>query len=201
MISTDQSWAQTYGYFEVVAQVPAGKGHWSAFWLTAAGIGWPPEIDIFEAYGKGLHGGTGKDNDFNVAVFFDAIDPDGAATQDVDITNPYERDANGNLERPTAKTLAGGEQYVFHHLTDAQTEFGADIYDDFWTYAVEWTPDEIIFYFGRDRESLVEIYPTPTPDDLHSPMYVIANDQLSSTWVESGRGLRPSDVRSRKNDL
>lgn len=179
-INTSQSWAQTYGYFEIVAQVPAGKGHWSAFWLSTAGIGWPPEIDIFEAYGKGLSAKTPKDNTFNTAVFFDAIDPDGNATQNVDITNPYLTDAAGNPETPTVKGKAGGEQHVFHHLVNPMEDFGADIYGEFWTYAVEWTPENIIFYFGKDRDSLVEVYRTPTPDDLNSPMTLIANDQIGT---------------------
>lgn len=182
MITTADSWGQTYGYFEVKAQVPAGQGHWSAFWMAPAGIGWPPEIDVFEAYGKGLHGRTDRDDTFSVAVYFDDRDPTGAATQNVDISNPYAPDADGNPESPLVKNLQGREQHLFYRKIDAHEQFEADIYDGFWTYATEWTPDEIIFYFGRDRDSLVEIYRTPTPEDLHSPMVLIANDQISSTW-------------------
>jgi beta-glucanase (GH16 family) len=42
-----------YGYYEVRAKMPAGKGVWAAFWLnpskgpTGAQV-WPPEIDIVE---------------------------------------------------------------------------------------------------------------------------------------------------------
>lgn len=183
-MTTGRTWGQTYGYFETVAKVPAGRGHWSAFWLAAAGIGWPPEIDVFEAYGKGLKGATPKDDTFNVAVFFDDVDPEGERTQAVDIANPYALDEQGAPSPPEAKRQ--GKQYVFNHLTNARAEFGADIYDSFWTYAVEWTPREIIFYFGKDRASLVEIYRTPTPEDLHSPMAVIANDQIGTKtgWWE-----------------
>lgn len=177
-ITTGRTWAQTYGYFEIVAKVPAGQGHWSAFWLSAAGIGWPPEIDVFEAYGKGLKAATPRDDVFNVAVFFDEIDARGARTQSVDIVNPYAPDAEGRPSRPEVKNR--GRQHVFNHKTDAKARFGADIYESFWTYAVEWTPDEIIFYFGKSRDSLVEIYRAPTPDDLRSPMAVIANDQIGT---------------------
>ena len=181
MIATDQTWGQTYGFYEIKAQVPAGKGHWSAFWLAPAGEGWPPEIDIFEAYGKGLAKATGKDNEFNSAVFFDKVDENGEATQIVDITNPYEV-VNGAEQAADVRGKTGGEQYVFHDGTNALEEFGADIYGGFWTYAVEWTPETITFYFGKDHDSLVEIYKTPTPQDNNSPMYMVANDQIGSTW-------------------
>ncbi|KQT85082.1 type I secretion C-terminal target domain-containing protein [Aurantimonas sp. Leaf443] len=182
MIATNETLGQAYGFFEIKAQVPAGKGHWSAFWLAPSGLGWPPEIDIFEAYGKGLNARTGADNQFNTAVFFDAVDADGNKTQNVDITNPYAVDENGNPESPTVKTKQGGEQSIFHERTNALEEFGADIYSGMWTYATKWTPETITFYFGKDHDSLVEIYKAPTPKDATAPMYLIANDQISSTF-------------------
>lgn len=182
-ISTHQTWAQAYGYYEMTAQIPEGKGHWPAFWLAPAGTGWPPEIDIFEAYGKGVGGTTtGSDNTFNVAVYFDAIDVNGNRTQSVDLANQYDLDANGNPSPATVRNNAGGEQHVFHTGTNALTEFGADIYSGMWTWAAEWTPDYIAFYFGKDRDSLVEIYRTPTPEDLTTPMFVVINDQIGSSW-------------------
>lgn len=179
MITTAETWAQTYGYFEIRAKIPEGKGHWPAFWLGPAGEGWPPEIDIFEAYGRGVDKKTGSDNTFNSAVFFDRIDTNGNATQTVDITNPY---ADGGSQAPTVRGKGGAEQYVFAEKTNALTEFGADIYDEFWTWAMEWTPETITFYFGKDSNSLVEVYKTPTPQDVNSPMVLLANDQIGSTF-------------------
>ncbi|WP_185958670.1 family 16 glycosylhydrolase [Paracoccus laeviglucosivorans] len=183
MVSTADTWAQAYGYYEITAEIPVGQGHWPAFWLAPAGIGWPPEIDIFEIYSKGVGGTTTpKDNTFSSASFFDRVDVNGNPTQSVDYTNPYDLDENGNPRDPMIKNLQGGEQYVFQHTTNALTEFGADIYSGKWTWAAEWTPDYIAFYFGKDRDSMVEIYRTPTPDDLTTPMYTIINDQISSHW-------------------
>jgi beta-glucanase (GH16 family) len=52
-IDTDGKYYQTYGYFEVEAKLPVGKGTWPAFWLFNHIDNRRPEIDIMEAYAGG----------------------------------------------------------------------------------------------------------------------------------------------------
>lgn len=47
--------AQQYGYFEMRAKIPSGKGLWPAFWLYSSEPGHSDEIDIMEAIGHDPH--------------------------------------------------------------------------------------------------------------------------------------------------
>ncbi|NEX62711.1 glycoside hydrolase family 16 protein [Noviherbaspirillum sp. 17J57-3] len=52
-LDTDGKFSQTYGYFEMEAKLPRGKGTWPAFWLFNHPGDRRPEIDIMEAYAGG----------------------------------------------------------------------------------------------------------------------------------------------------
>jgi beta-glucanase (GH16 family) len=51
LINTYHSKEFTYGYFSIRSKNPSGPATWPAFWLTGKN-NWPPEIDIFEMYGR-----------------------------------------------------------------------------------------------------------------------------------------------------
>jgi hypothetical protein len=46
ILTTQASFAQKYGYFEIRSKIPVGTGVWPAFWMLANDGGWPPEIDV-----------------------------------------------------------------------------------------------------------------------------------------------------------
>jgi beta-glucanase (GH16 family) len=52
ILTTQGSFSQKYGYFEIRAKIPVGTGVWPAFWLLADDGGWPPEIDVMEGRGQ-----------------------------------------------------------------------------------------------------------------------------------------------------
>jgi len=74
MITTFPTFSQTYGFFEIRAKVPAGRGLWPGFWLLPADKSWPPELDVLEMLGKdpftlyqGIH--TGESGSHQARIF------------------------------------------------------------------------------------------------------------------------------------
>ena len=90
-VNTSGLFAFTYGYTEIRAQVPAGAGLWTAFWLLSTGPGTNQETDVMEILGadpskgyavlhfgteanKGKWVGTYRDPDFSAGFHTFAID-------------------------------------------------------------------------------------------------------------------------------
>jgi len=66
MVTTFPGFNFQYGYLQVVANIPLGKGLWPALWLAASNLSWPPEVDILEAWGSG----QGVDGDLYAASYY-----------------------------------------------------------------------------------------------------------------------------------
>jgi beta-glucanase (GH16 family) len=52
MITSEPSFAQRYGYFEIRTKLPAGTGLWPAFWMLPADHAVPFELDVMENHGR-----------------------------------------------------------------------------------------------------------------------------------------------------
>jgi beta-glucanase (GH16 family) len=52
ILTTQSSFSQKHGYFEIRSKIPIGSAVWPAFWLLADDGGWPPEIDAMEGRGE-----------------------------------------------------------------------------------------------------------------------------------------------------
>ena len=73
LITTDGSFSQTYGYFEISAKLPAGQGLWPAFWMLPTAAHDSTELDVFEVLGSSpstlygsTHGSSGVSQAFTV---------------------------------------------------------------------------------------------------------------------------------------
>lgn len=68
-IDTDGKYYQTYGYFEIEAKLPIGKGTWPAFWLFNHIGDRRPEIDVMEAYAGGGPNSGWSDANFHPTAY------------------------------------------------------------------------------------------------------------------------------------
>jgi O-antigen/teichoic acid export membrane protein len=133
LLTTFHSFSFTYGYVELRARVPAGKGLWPAFWLLPIDETWPPEIDVMEVLGQN----TGE---FHASVH---------------------TSVDGNDKAVSAKVTT------------------PDLSEDFHSYAVKWTADDLVWYLDGRR-----VASAPTPADMNKPMYLLVNLAVGG-WAQS----------------
>jgi beta-glucanase (GH16 family) len=132
ILTTEPSFAMTYGYVEIRAKLPAGKGLWPTFWLLPEDGTWPPEIDVVEMLG---------DQPSRLLL--------------------------------TAHSNDHGKHVKFEHNVDSP-----DLSDAFHTFGMSWLPTEITWYLDG-----VEVARSPTPADMHKPMFLIINLAVGGTWA------------------
>ena len=117
-IDTDGKYYQTYGYFEIEAKLPKGKGTWPAFWLFNHIDERRPEMDVMEAYAGGEGWGY--------------TDEQGVARPTAYAPTVWEGLSDSNNRQLGFK---------MHHT-------GIDLSESFNKYAVKWEPNKQTYYFN-----------------------------------------------------
>ncbi|QUD87457.1 family 16 glycosylhydrolase [Phenylobacterium montanum] len=82
LLTTEKSFSQLYGYFEIKAQLPNTPGAWPAFWMLPTNPTSAAEIDVLEDFGGSpihqtvIHGATGSPSQ---TYFVNTVPTDGTA--------------------------------------------------------------------------------------------------------------------------
>ncbi len=127
MLDTDGHFSQAYGYFEMEAKLPRGKGVWPAFWLYNHLLdnSFFPEIDIMEAYPGGGAASGWSDRKLRPTAYGATIHPMGAS---------------GPFKGPGINKM----------LTDL-----GDLSAGFHKYGLKWEKHKQTFYFdGKEMHSV-----------------------------------------------
>lgn len=129
--------AYKYGYAEVRARIPKGKGLWPAIWLLPDDHIAKPEIDVMEILGDDPH-----------TVYM----------------NFHYKDQNGNRARSAGQWTSD-----------------VDLSEDWHIYAVDWKPNELVWYIdGIERRRFTKLPYIP-----NEPMYLILNLAVGGDWPGS----------------
>jgi beta-glucanase (GH16 family) len=112
-IDTDGKYYQTYGYFEMEAKLPVGRGVWPAFWLFNHPGDRRPEIDIMEAYpGGGPNSGWG-DSNLHPVAFAATVWPNGASNPAAGSKTLQTVDLSAGFHTYAVKWEPGQQTYYF----------------------------------------------------------------------------------------
>jgi beta-glucanase (GH16 family) len=211
MLTTQFSFSQTYGYFEMDAKLPAGQGLWPAFWLIPTTGSWRPEIDTMEVLGSDTQSlwqfshpaDTSYDSHFNTAV------PDmsagfhryGVDWEPDKVTFYFDGQVTGVA--PTAPDM-NGPMYMIVNLAlggswagpvDGSTPFPADMQIDYIrAYEADTTPPAPTLAISPSSVSHPEgdsgltafTYSVTRSGDLSAAS--------SAAWTVAGSGANPANA-------
>jgi beta-glucanase (GH16 family) len=161
MITSHFSFKQTYGYWEMNAKLPKGRGMWPAFWLLSYNS-WPPEVDIMENLGH-------DSNTYYTTVHYDGTPNNN--TTDNNASSRCITYANGSNcgELPT------------------NVMKGIDLSAGFHRYGVDVESDTIKWYFDG---TLIYSTSTP-PQLLNEPLYIVVNTAVGGDWAGAPDATTP----------
>lgn len=170
MVTSQPSFAQAYGYFEIDARLPCDPGRWSAFWLlprdrTPTNGGRLAEVDVFEHYGGPV-----------------TLQSQGRPFVVDRVGRPFSTLHSGVTG---AETVASDAQSMPAITPAESASFCAGRH----TFGVLWTPAEFRFYVDRR-----ETFRTPNPG-VSDPHYWVANLDISRTAGDPAADPDPSRYR------
>ncbi|MEN3297515.1 MAG: hypothetical protein V7642_6768 [Burkholderiales bacterium] len=141
---TDGKYYQTYGFFEVEAKLPIGKGPWPGFWIFNHIGDRRPEVDILEAYSGGGPETGWSDENLHPNVYAMTVwqDPSypaaGRILSTPDLSAGFHR--YGFKWEPTRMTFyLDGQQVYWADVTMSDPMY---ILLDLWFGSASGTPDE-----------------------------------------------------------
>ena len=165
-MTTRDSCNYCYGYLEMRAKVPFGKGCWPSFWMVQRedmrneGVNWMSEIDIFEVFGS-------KNSLIpNIHKWYNST------------ADNYHVQLDGN--RKTA--------YKFENFENLS--------DEYHTYGFYWDEEKMVFSVDGEDYCTIDITPETGDfgqykgmDGFHTPNYIILNNFLftpEASWIPDG---------------
>lgn len=142
-----RGFAQQYGYFEMRAKFPPGRGGWPAFWLLSQNgyldkTATRTEIDIVEWYS-----GDPKGHHASVHLW-----PAQQKPENYPLAKHAGRSNYYNLAKVNPPVLVNGQLEGFH------------------TYGAEVTPEWVIIYFDRSEVARFEMMP-----EWKTPLYMVVD--------------------------
>ena len=165
-MTTRDSCNYCYGYLEMRAKVPFGKGCWPSFWMVQRddmkneGVNWGSEIDIFEVFGS--------DSKLvpNIHKWYNSTAENYHVQLGGDRKNPYEFKNIENLS------------------------------DEYHIYGFYWDEEKMVFSVDGEDYCTIDITEETGDfgkyagmDGFHTPNYIILNNFLftpEASWVPDG---------------
>lgn len=155
-VSTDGTFSQTYGRFEIRARLPVGKGVWPAYWLYPQDRDWTMEQLMAKTVEEKRERSIPEERPWY---------------SEIDIMEFLGHEPNiiyGTLHYTT---------FMGEKKTSSATWRGdVDYSKEFHVYALEWEPGAMRWYIdGKQIHSTVNGIP-------HKPHYLIINTAIGGTW-------------------
>lgn len=145
-----------YGRIEMRAKLPEGNAIWPAFWTMGEKGRWPHcgEIDIMEMWGGEIEEIWGEKGNNDLG--------DGVTTGCIHYADENGKHVSGGLGK---YRLPGGKKCA----------------DDYHIYAIEWSTDEIKWFFDDVNFKNFRIDTEPKRQAFQQPHFILVNSAISPT--------------------